>query len=69
MVYSWMGEDYAWLRPLQETAQLLAQKADWPKLYDTAAIGSSGARVAALVSYEVRGAKLCTAMTRLAHGH
>ena len=47
-----MGEDYAWLRPLRATAALLAEKADWPPLYDPAAIASGAARVAALVSYE-----------------
>ena len=47
-----MGDDYAWLRPLRETAKLLAEKRDWPTLYDPVAIASSGARVAALVSYE-----------------
>ena len=34
MVYSWMGEDYAWLRPLSAAAHKLAQKRDWTPLYD-----------------------------------
>ena len=52
MVYSWMGEDYAWLRPLKNCAELLASKDDWPKLYDVPTLSSE--RVppsAALVSY------------------
>ena len=34
MVYPWMFEDYARLRPLAQAAELLAQKTDWPALYD-----------------------------------
>ena len=34
MVYPWMFEDYARLRPLAQAAELLAQKTDWPRLYD-----------------------------------
>ena len=53
MVYSWMGDDYAWLRPLKPCAELLAAKADWPKLYDQEALGSRRCPpVACLVSYE-----------------
>ena len=26
MIYSWMGEDFAWLRPLKPCAELLAAK-------------------------------------------
>ena len=52
MVYSWMGEDYAWLRPLKPCAELLAAKEDWPKLYDVPTLGSARCPpVAALVSY------------------
>jgi hypothetical protein len=32
-VFSWMLEDYGALRPLQEAAQLLAER-EWPRLYD-----------------------------------
>ena len=52
MVYSWMCEDYAWLRPLGRAAQLLAEKADWPALYDETALRSGAAPCAALVSYD-----------------
>jgi len=52
-VYSWMGEDYAWLRPLLPCAQLLAKKSDWEALYDKKALGGSeGPPVACLVSYD-----------------
>ena len=53
MVYSWMGDDFAWLRPLKPAAELLAAKADWGALYDPAVLGGAdGPPVAALVSYE-----------------
>ncbi|MEQ8765748.1 MAG: alpha/beta fold hydrolase [Planctomycetota bacterium] len=34
MIYPWMFEDFAELRPLQEAAEILAAKSDWPALYD-----------------------------------
>ena len=34
MVYPWMFEDYAALRPLRDAAELLAAREDWPPLYD-----------------------------------
>ena len=52
MVYSWMGDDYAWLRALKPAAELLAAKRDWGALYDAASLASGTAPVAALVSYE-----------------
>lgn len=35
MVYPWMFEDFASLKPYKAAADLLAAKADWGKLYDT----------------------------------
>ena len=53
MIYSWMGEDFAWLRPLKPCAELLAAKSDWGALYDADKLRSaSSPPVAALVSYE-----------------
>lgn len=52
MVYSWMGDDYAWLRPLKPVANLLAAKTDWGPLYNVQALGCGTTPVAALVSYE-----------------
>jgi len=34
MVYPWMFEDYAYLRPLREAAQRLAEFDGWPRLYE-----------------------------------
>ena len=36
MIYPWMFEDYAGLRPLREVAELLAAEERWPVLYDPA---------------------------------
>jgi pimeloyl-ACP methyl ester carboxylesterase len=36
MIYPWMFEDCAGLRPLREVAELLAQEERWPALYDAA---------------------------------
>jgi len=33
MVYPWMFDDFAQLRPLREAAHLLAEYEDWPRLY------------------------------------
>ena len=38
MIYPWMFEDYAGLRPLREVAELLAQDERWPVLYHAAAL-------------------------------
>ncbi|MDA9557400.1 alpha/beta hydrolase [Vibrio sp.] len=34
MVFPWMFEQYKNLQPLQEAAEIIAQKNDWPTLYD-----------------------------------
>jgi pimeloyl-ACP methyl ester carboxylesterase len=49
MVYPWMAEEYALLRPLQECAEILAEKADWPRLYDLAVLRANTVPVAAAV--------------------
>jgi len=38
MIYPWMFEDYAGLRPLREVAELLAQEERWPALYNAATL-------------------------------
>lgn len=47
MIYPWMFDDDPALSPLRETAQLLAEKADWPALYDRAALGRNEVPAAA----------------------
>ncbi len=34
MVYPWMFDQLATLKPLKDAAMLLADKSDWPALYD-----------------------------------
>jgi pimeloyl-ACP methyl ester carboxylesterase len=52
MVYSWMADDYAELRGLKGAAELLAAKADWPPLYDEAALRDTRVPVACLIAYD-----------------
>jgi pimeloyl-ACP methyl ester carboxylesterase len=52
MIYPWMFEDYARLAPLQGAAELLAQKNDWPALYDPAVLAKNEVPVAAAVYHD-----------------
>jgi len=52
MVYSWMADDYAWLKPLRSIADKLAAKEDWGPLYDTDVLRNSPVNCAALLSYD-----------------
>ena len=49
MVYPWMAEEFEALRPLQACAEILAQKADWPRLYDLDALRANTVPTAAAV--------------------
>jgi pimeloyl-ACP methyl ester carboxylesterase len=49
MIFPWMLEDYGLLRPLRETAEILAAVDDWPPLYDPAALARNEVPVAAVV--------------------
>ena len=52
MVFPWMFEDFAALAPLQGAAEALAEKADWPQLYDLKALQSTTAPVASATYYD-----------------
>ncbi len=52
MVYPWMCDDYAQLRPLKDCAELLAHKTDWPQLYDAQRLRANTVPVAAAVYYD-----------------
>ena len=41
MVYPWMFEQLATLKPLREAANLLAEKQDWDKLYDAVVLSKN----------------------------
>jgi pimeloyl-ACP methyl ester carboxylesterase len=49
MIYPWMFETDGALRPLREAAELLAQRTDWPALYDLEQLRANTVPVAAAV--------------------
>ena len=51
MIYPWMFEEYAQLRPLREAANILAEYQDWPRLYDVAALQANRVPCAAALYY------------------
>ncbi|MFD8596529.1 alpha/beta fold hydrolase [Kitasatospora sp. NPDC059646] len=52
MIYPWMFETDPSLRPLRETAQLLAERTDWPDLYDPQRLASNQVPVYAAVYHD-----------------
>jgi pimeloyl-ACP methyl ester carboxylesterase len=52
MVYPWMLDDYAQLRPLKGAAEFLAHTTDWPVLYDLGSLRRNTVPVAAAVYYD-----------------
>ncbi|KAL3814802.1 hypothetical protein ACJIZ3_016070 [Penstemon smallii] len=52
MVFPWLFDEIHALRPLKDAAQLLAEKKDWPPLYDIATLNDNKVPVAAAVYYE-----------------
>jgi len=51
MIYPWMFEEMGALRPLQEAAEILAHRDDWPPLYDPTVLARNQIPVAAAVYY------------------
>jgi pimeloyl-ACP methyl ester carboxylesterase len=51
MIYPWMVEDDPVLAPLREAAELLAEKNDWPPLYDPGRLAACAVPTAAAVYY------------------
>ena len=51
MVYPWMFDEYRTLRPLKETAHILAQFDGWPQLYDKEVLRQNAVPVAAAMYY------------------
>ena len=51
MIYPWMFEDDPVLRPLRPAADLLAERADWPPLYDPARLAANEVPAAAAVYF------------------
>ena len=52
MIFPWMFEQHAALRPLKAAAELLAQRSDWPALYHPARLGESPAQSAAVIYHD-----------------
>jgi pimeloyl-ACP methyl ester carboxylesterase len=52
MIYPWMFEDCAGLRPLRDVAELLAQEERWPALYDAARLERNTVPSAAVIYAE-----------------
>lgn len=52
MIYRFMFDEYACLKPLKDTAQALAKKSDWPNLYDREALQRNQVPVAACLYYD-----------------
>jgi pimeloyl-ACP methyl ester carboxylesterase len=52
MVYPWFFEEYEYLRPLRQAAGILAAYAEWPRLYDVAALRANEVPAAAAVYYD-----------------
>jgi len=52
MIYPWMFNEYKYLRPMQETAELLATYDDWPRLCDTAVLQANTVPCAAAIYYD-----------------
>ena len=51
MIYPWMFDDYARLKPLKEAADLLAEYQDWPMLYDLNVLRKNAVPIAATTYY------------------
>jgi len=52
MIYPWMIEGDPVLRPLREAADLLAERGDWPPLYDPTRLAANEVPVVAAVYYD-----------------
>jgi len=52
MVYPWMVEEYASLRPFREAAELLAERDDWPPLYAPDRLAAHEVPAAAIVYHD-----------------
>ncbi|AAN56064.2 alpha/beta fold hydrolase [Shewanella oneidensis MR-1] len=52
MIYPWMFEQFSHLVPLKAAAELLADKADWPALYDLEQLSNNRVPVAAAIYSE-----------------
>lgn len=52
MIYPWMFREIAGLRPFADAAHLLAERTDWPPLYDLARLAANQVPLAAVVYHD-----------------
>ncbi|WP_354644830.1 alpha/beta fold hydrolase [Kitasatospora camelliae] len=52
MFYPWMFEEIAGLRPFRDAVHLLAERTDWPDLYDPARLAANQVPIAAAVYHD-----------------
>ncbi|KAG5008245.1 hypothetical protein AAZX31_09G233200 [Glycine max] len=52
MIFPWMFDEIHALKPFKEAAHILAEKKDWPPLYDVQVLNNNKVPVAAAVYYE-----------------
>ncbi|WP_145797750.1 alpha/beta fold hydrolase [Kitasatospora atroaurantiaca] len=52
MIYPWMFREIAGLRPFAEAVELLAERTDWPDLYDPARLAANRVPVAAAIYHD-----------------
>jgi hypothetical protein len=52
MIYPWMFDHDPVLRPLREAAGLIAERADWPALYDASRLAANEVPVAAALYFD-----------------
>jgi pimeloyl-ACP methyl ester carboxylesterase len=52
MIYPWFFEEYEYLRPLREAADILAEYSEWPRLYDVSALEANEVPAAAAIYYD-----------------
>ncbi|XP_038681737.1 proline iminopeptidase-like [Tripterygium wilfordii] len=52
MIFPWMFDEIHALKPFKDAANLLAEKKDWPPLYDVSALNNNKVPAAAAVYYE-----------------
>ena len=52
MIYPWMFRDITGLRPFADAADLLAERADWPPLYDPHRLADNQVPLAAVVYHD-----------------
>ncbi len=67
MIYPWMLDEFATLRPLKEAAMLLANKRDWPALYDLEVLAANQVPTAAVLYYHDMYVDLGLAMETVRH--